>query len=64
MSELELIYQWLGQYEDNGAIFKSAGQWVAQTLSERSEPNEAEGLTIADAIRNHQDKYEKKAGKQ
>lgn len=63
MSELEMLYEWLGKHPDNAVIFKSYnGNFVAQTIAEGGGLVESEGLTIADAIRLHEDEHGKRVG--
>lgn len=57
MNELDAIYLWLSEAEENRAIFKSAGKFVAQNLGLADVIEEAEGETIGDAIRAWNEQY-------
>lgn len=62
MSELEMIYAWLKDYEGvNAAILKEGDLYCASTYDDnRDETRDALGETIGDAIRQYEDKHGKK----
>lgn len=64
--EFELLKAWLQARPNDAAIFAAddgKGGFIAQTVNERQEPQEAWGLTIWDAIHNHQEMLERKGAK-
>lgn len=52
MSELELLIDWLQARPNDAAVFATDDGFMCQTVNEVSEPCEAAGKTITEAIEN------------